>query len=121
MCEVEIEHSSLDPIPCSPILFIGMVPYGAVMEGEEVVVLNEPEGVETENVNGVPKKAWKKWSLVQRAVFNNMYLAMDNQMCLRHPKSPMVPDEQWKTIRWNAAWLAADSLSVKGMDDLLAR
>ena len=89
------------------------------MEGEEVVVLNEPEEVETENVNGVPKKVWKRWSLAQRAVFNHMYLAMDNQMCLRHPKSPMVPDEQWKTIRWNAAWLAADSLSVKGMDDLL--
>ena len=89
------------------------------MDKEEVVVLTEPDTVEVGNVNEVPKKAWNKWSLAQRAVFNHMYLVMDNQMCLRHPKSPMVPDEQWKTIRWNAAWLAADSLGVKGMDDLL--
>lgn len=91
------------------------------MVDEEVVVLTEPDGVETGNVNGVPKKAWNKWSPAQRAMFNNMYLVMDNQMCLRHPESPMVPDHQWKTIRWNAAWLAADSLSVKGMDGLLAQ
>ena len=89
------------------------------MEKEETVELTEPDTLSVENIHRVPKKAWKKWDLAQRALFNHMYLVMDNQTCLKHPDAPTVPASQWKTIRWNAAWLAADSLDADGMRDLL--
>lgn len=28
---------------------------------------------------------------------------------VNHPKAPKLPVNQWKTVAWNAAWIAADA------------
>lgn len=62
------------------------------------------------NVNRVPKNAWSKWSKEARTIFNRCYdFFMGNQEIVNHPKAPKLPPVQWKTVSWNAAWIAADA------------
>jgi len=62
------------------------------------------------NANRVPKKQWNRWSIGARAIFNRCYdYFMDHQETLNHPKAPKLPPQQWKTVAWNAAWIAADA------------
>ena len=62
------------------------------------------------NMNRVPKKKWSKWSKEARAVFNACYsFFYDNQKIMNHPKAPKMSDAHWKTVAWNAAWIAADA------------
>ncbi len=62
------------------------------------------------NVNRVPKKQWSKWSKEAKAIFNRCYdFFMSNQGTVNHPKAPKLPFNQWKTVAWNAAWIAADA------------
>lgn len=63
------------------------------------------------NIHGVPKDAWKAWSEQGRAIFNAMFSTFRYQRTWAHPKTPMMPPNQWKTIRWNAAWSAASFAS----------
>lgn len=62
----------------------------------------------TNNLYRVPAKQWNRWSAVARRVFNETYSAMvgDQDMFL-HPKAQPLPETQWKTTAWNAAWIAA--------------
>ncbi len=67
----------------------------------------------TENTHSCSKRQWKKWSDLQRHVFNETYEIMkDNQCLFQHPGNDPVRDEYWKTTCWNAAWTAADSVNV---------
>lgn len=62
------------------------------------------------NENRVPKKQWNEWSEKGRGIFNKTYdFLYYNQALTTHPKTEKIPDSQWKTIAWNAAWIAADA------------
>jgi len=63
----------------------------------------------TENIYGVQKRQWRKWNQQSRYIFNRVYNQFGDQHCVTHPKMEAIPDYQWDTIRWNAAWLAADA------------
>lgn len=64
----------------------------------------------TKNVNRVPKKQWMKWSAGARVAFNRSYeFIYYNQDLIIHPKAATASPIQWKTIAWNAAWIAADA------------
>jgi hypothetical protein len=59
----------------------------------------------------VPKKTWKRWSKKARRVFNEVYdFAYSNQSLMTHPKQPVMEPYHWKTVAWNAAWVAADAV-----------
>lgn len=55
----------------------------------------------------VPQKVWKRWSVSARKVFNEVYENMRDQSNIVHPKTAPLKREQWRTLQWNAAWLAA--------------
>lgn len=62
------------------------------------------------NNHKVPLKQWKRWTPAARKVFNETYETMlENQGLFLHPKSAAIPQAQWKTTAWNAAWTAADA------------
>lgn len=65
------------------------------------------------NTYRVPKKQWMKWSKPQQAMFNQLFFALKDQYVIKHPEMEKVPDVYWKTIRWNAAWLAASAYVMK--------
>lgn len=63
------------------------------------------------NVYKVPKRQWKKWTLVGKFTFNELYADMkSNKSIFNHPKTD-ISDDQWDTICWNAAWHSATILS----------
>lgn len=67
------------------------------------------------NRNHVPLKQWRKWSPKARAVFNDVYAFIyENHDIVTHPRAEAAPTAQWKTLSWNAAWIAADAVD----DDL---
>jgi len=59
------------------------------------------------NAYKVQAKQWKKWTGRQRQVFNDVHFAMASQSVFIHPKQPPMDDAHWQTIRWNAAFTAA--------------
>jgi hypothetical protein len=59
----------------------------------------------------VPAKQWKRWSKAARAVFNRVYdFAYNNECLMTHPGQDAAKPVHWKTIAWNAAWIAADAV-----------
>lgn len=63
------------------------------------------------NTFNVPLKQWRKWSLVARQAFNEVYSSMvKNQEFYVHPKQDKLSKSHWKTICWNAAWTAANAI-----------
>ena len=61
------------------------------------------------NKYGVASKVWGHWSADQQRMFNELFRYIyDNQPLFKHPKAPLLETEQWKTVAWNAAWIAAD-------------
>ncbi len=58
----------------------------------------------------VPPAQWAKWPDVSRAVFNGMYQQLMLPRHVQHPRMLAMPYAHWKTIQWNAAWLAADNV-----------
>lgn len=63
------------------------------------------------NNHKVPLRHWRKWTPQARKVFNETYETMlENQELFLHPKQATVPQAQWKTTAWNAAWTAADAV-----------
>lgn len=61
----------------------------------------------------VQKKKWDKWTKNARGIFNAVYSAMTrNQELFNHPKAEKLPKAQWRTVAWNAAWLAADATLI---------
>ena len=67
-----------------------------------------------QNRNKVPKKQWTKWNQKEiRLMFNGLYESMMNDPELfKHPKAEPMAPKYWKTISWNAAWIAADILNM---------
>lgn len=61
----------------------------------------------------VPAKQWEKWSNTARRVFNGTYFAMrpSMQFAFLHPKAAPISREHWDTVRWNAAWMAAETVA----------
>ena len=71
---------------------------------------NKTGGNMIKNVNRVPKKQWSKWSKEAKAIFNRSYLFfINNQGLMKHPRAPKLSPNQWQTVSWNAAWIAADA------------
>ena len=63
------------------------------------------------NTFRVPVKQWRRWSATARAVFNRTYdFVHDNQGLMTHPKMSAIKPAHWKTVAWNAAWIAADAV-----------
>lgn len=66
------------------------------------------------NKFAVPADVWDSWSEAAQQVFNRLYWYMlQNQTLFKHPKSPVLEHEQWKTTAWNAAWIAANAVDGK--------
>lgn len=64
-----------------------------------------------ENKHGIAKNQWKKWDEDSRDLFNKVFQYLNNnQELFLHPKTRPVPEKEWKTTAWNAAWIAADTL-----------
>lgn len=63
----------------------------------------------TENIHKVQSRAWRKWNNQARFIFNTVYGQMKFQNVMSHPKSFPMAEDHWTTLRWNAAWLAADA------------
>ena len=62
------------------------------------------------NVYRVPKRQWRRWPDLCQRVFINTYAGMKmNQSLYTHPKAKSMTVRDWKTISWNAAWVAADA------------
>lgn len=71
-----------------------------------------------QNLHGVHKEKWRKWSPEAQAIFNGLYEDIERvgQCCFLHPNTVarnLSPDE-FKTVAWNAAWLAADQVMQPG-------
>jgi len=64
------------------------------------------------NKNAVPKKQWNRWSRQAQKVFNSLYHSMRPRMqyVYTHPAAKAMLRDHWETIRWNAAWMAADAV-----------
>lgn len=69
----------------------------------------------------VNRKAWSKWTVVGKHVFNKTFETMmgDKELFL-HPETVKraIPDKEWKTTAWNAAFIAAD-IATRGERHLL--
>lgn len=64
------------------------------------------------NKHKVPKSQWKKWGAQGRETFNWLYsLMMDSPDLFNHPEAPKMKPAYWKTVAWNAAWLAAEAIN----------
>ncbi len=74
--------------------------------------------LQQENKFSVPAKQWKKWPDIAQRVFNEVHECMDlNPSLFVHPKTKKIAKEQWGTVAWNAAWIAADA-TLKGLKDI---
>lgn len=63
------------------------------------------------NVNKVPMKQWRRWSPRAKHTFNTTYdFLASNQALACHPKVDPQSPAHWKTLSWNAAWIAADAV-----------
>lgn len=64
-----------------------------------------------QNVHKVPMRQWRKWSNSAREMFNAVYSSMRaNQWAYQHPKEEKMSSEHWKTVCWNAAWTASETI-----------
>lgn len=62
------------------------------------------------NIHKVNHRNWNKWGDIGQKVFNGTYeLLKLNREIMLHPKTPRIPEDEWNTVAWNAAWLAADA------------
>ncbi len=61
------------------------------------------------NTYKVPKRQWRKWSDSAHNVFNTLYQAMrdDQELYNATPGAPQLPRDAWRTVAWNAAFIAA--------------
>ena len=100
-------------------------PRGALYRKEAIMpkkieVVEMPDSLafseHTENVNKVANRQWRKWNNQARYIFNYIYGQMAYQKVIKHPGAKLIPEDHWNTVRWNAAWLAADGAweSVRG-------
>lgn len=80
------------------------------MKTEVVEIPETLSGSEAcENLYGVHKRMWRKWNQQARFIFNYVYTSLGDQAIIVHPEASIIPQPHWQTIKWNAAWLAADA------------
>lgn len=60
------------------------------------------------NIHRVPARQWSRWTFQARWMFNNVMNRMADQALVKHPDYEDAPGDYWDTVRWNAAWIAAD-------------
>lgn len=59
----------------------------------------------------VPATQWVKWSAAARRMFTELFGCMHrNQWVFLHPHQAALSSAMWRTVAWNAAWLAADAV-----------
>lgn len=74
----------------------------------------------TPNRYKVPQKQWRKWSDLQRHVFNETYGIMAKSPDLfLHRKQEPLSREHWRVTAWNAAWIAADAAGYDTPDAIV--
>ncbi len=62
------------------------------------------------NTYKVPKRVWKKFGAKGQPVFNNLFFTMTKAPDLfMHPKATALKKSHWRTVAWNAAWIAASA------------
>lgn len=60
----------------------------------------------------VPAQQWKKWTIVGRHVFNKVYeYSVSNQDMMSNTEKGVIPEDQYRVIAWNHAFIAADVTS----------
>lgn len=64
------------------------------------------------NKHKVPQVTWRRWSNEARRIFNYVMHAMrpSCQWIFMHPKAALLAKAEWQTVRWNAAWMAAEGV-----------
>lgn len=69
-------------------------------------------GQPVKNKNKVPMVQWRKWSNHAKRIFNDVYYSMRPSMqhLITHPQALPMDKKHWHTLRYNAAWLAADAV-----------
>lgn len=69
-------------------------------------------GQPVKNKYGVTKRQWGKWSNHAKRIFNDVYYSLRHSMqrLVTHPDALPMPKEHWETLRYNAAYLAADAV-----------
>lgn len=79
----------------------------------KIEVVEMPEelasSMATENIYKVPNRQWRKWNQQSRFIFNHIYSQMEYQQSICHPLAKDIPEYQWTTVRWNAAWIGAEA------------
>jgi hypothetical protein len=63
-----------------------------------------------ENSYEVPKRQWNKWSDEQRLLFEDMMDWLSDKSFIDPLNHTSIDVDQWETIRWNCAFLAAASV-----------
>lgn len=54
------------------------------------------------------------WTVEQNVVFSRLYRHMvSNQPVFTHPDAPKHEDAHWKTVCWNASWMAASFMNME--------
>jgi hypothetical protein len=66
--------------------------------------------LQQKNLYNVPSKQWKKWPDIAQRIFNDVYSSMElNPALFVHPETKKIAKNQWGTVSWNSAWIAADA------------
>lgn len=80
----------------------------AAAESKTAAIVEVVSVESADNEYNVPVDQWAKWNKAQRSRFNEVYSAMKISPSLfTHPDAVTIPADQWITICWNAAWVAA--------------
>lgn len=69
-----------------------------------------------ENINKVPNRQWRKWNQQARFTFNSVFNDSGIHQVMKHPLSEPLPEQQWLTVRWNFAWIAAEAVHKSTKD-----
>jgi hypothetical protein len=64
------------------------------------------------NLHKVPVKAWRKFGKRGQRLFNDVFEEL-LATPWGHPKMPKLKPDHWKTLCWNAAWVAAEQARIE--------
>ncbi len=57
----------------------------------------------------VPLAKWRQWDERAQRTFNGLFDDMkSNQHLFLHPQQEALSNQKWRTVAWNASWIAAD-------------
>lgn len=71
------------------------------------------------NCYKVNKRTWTRWSKGRQAVFNRVFGELKSGAHMfDHPEAADIPQKHWRTIAWNAAWIASDHAEQVGEESV---